>query len=113
MADNKPKWTDADKVDLMERVSNGEKPMEIAKATGRTRASVYGKIEVLEGRANRNYTGRIKVSLGCVEGKAKSEMAAKLAKEIPADTRTLSQVICGDPLAGRSAWDMRKAQVEA
>ena len=34
------------------------------------------------------------------------DLAARLA-EIPPDTRTLTGVICGDPLPGRSALDMR------
>lgn len=113
MANNKSKWTDAQKVDLMNRVNKGQKPMQIAKATGRTRAAVYSKIETMEGRANRTYTGRIKVSLGHIENKNTVAMAAKLAMEIPADTRTPSQVLCGEPLPGRSAFDTRKAQVEA
>lgn len=40
---------------------------------------------------------------------ARRDALARLA-EIPADTRSLTAFICGDPLPGRSAWDRRLAE---
>jgi len=39
--------------------------------------------------------------------------ALKLISEIPEDTRTPEQVICGDPLPGRSAFDLINEGMEA
>lgn len=45
-----------------------------------------------------------------VSGYAVEQDALRLMDQVPADTRSLTGILCGDPLPGRRAIDMRGRQ---
>ena len=65
------------------------------------RAAMIRSVKHADGYVNMNRIPEVR--------KCKREEAERRMAEIPADTRSLSQRIMGDPLPGRSALDKRHA----
>lgn len=104
MSNPKTAYTDEDAATVMRLRATGTSFAKIGEAIGRTGESARSKYAQLDGGKNLNQDiGRAAVN----------EMAKQLKMEIPADTRTPIQKMMGDPLPGRSAFDQRKAQVNA
>ena len=97
------RWSNADISELKRRRANGEKPVQIAISMKRKKSAVYGKLASIEGRTKEHTLSSTKINMGKTESKNAQIDAVALMAAIPVDNRTLSQVICGEPLTGRGA----------